>query len=83
VKDEEIQSPEAEVKEGGLNWKYVFIYLEPQQEGKWAYEIEIRAEDAHETTPSQEVTIEWLLGLPNLLLNASFLQYKLQKPGSG
>ena len=49
VADENIQSPEATVTEGGINCKHVHIYLEPIEKGEWAYELAINAEENHET----------------------------------
>ena len=53
-----IQSPEATVKSGGINYKYVRIYLEPTEKGEWAYEIAISAEENHVSKASQQVRIE-------------------------
>jgi hypothetical protein len=58
VKDKKIQSPEATVTEGGVNCKYVHVYLEPIEKGEWAYELAIRAEEDHETKAPQQVRIE-------------------------
>jgi hypothetical protein len=55
VKDEQIQSPEATVTEGGLHHKHVHIYLEPTQKGPWAYQLAINAE---EPTSSYQVRIQ-------------------------
>ena len=44
VEDEKIQAPEATVKEGGVNWKHVHIYVEPTEKGEWAYDLAINAE---------------------------------------
>jgi hypothetical protein len=45
VANEKIQSPEAAVTAGGVNCKYVHIYLEPLEEDEWAYELAISAEE--------------------------------------
>jgi len=47
VEDEKIQAPEATVTGGGVNWKYVHVYLEPREKGEWAYELAINAEENH------------------------------------
>jgi hypothetical protein len=44
VEDNKIQAPEATVTRGGVNWKYVHIYLEPTEEGEWRYALAISAE---------------------------------------
>ena len=58
VADENIQTPEATVTGGGVNCKHVRIYLEPTEKGEWAYDLAIKAEENHETKPSQQVRIE-------------------------
>jgi len=44
VENKKIQSPEATVTGGGVNWKHVHIYLEPTEKGEWAYDLAIKAE---------------------------------------
>jgi hypothetical protein len=39
----EIQSPEAKITEGGINYKFVTIELTPVDEGQWACDIAICA----------------------------------------
>jgi len=53
VADANIQAPEATVTEGGVNCKHVHIYLKPEEEGNWAYELTILAEENHETRAQQ------------------------------
>ena len=63
--DEETQSPEAEVIEGGINYNHVTIRLTPVEEGPWACDVAIC------TKPSSaivaiDVTVRQLLGLCNV-----------------
>jgi len=44
VGDEKIQSPEAKVTAGGVNWKHAHIYLEPTEKSDWAYDLAITGE---------------------------------------
>ena len=65
--DEETQSPEAEVTEGGINYNHVTICLTPVKEGKWACDIAICTTPSS-ATPAIEVTARQLLGLCNVLV---------------
>jgi hypothetical protein len=58
VKNEDIQSPEATVTDGGINWKHANIYLEPTQKGQWGFDLSISVEENSETEASQQVRIE-------------------------
>jgi len=58
VEDKNIQAPEATVTGGGVNWNHVRIYLEPTEEGNWAYELAIKGEENHETRGSQQIRTE-------------------------
>ena len=55
---DKVQSPEATVESGGLNYKHVRIYLRPTEKGEWAFDLAISAEENDETKASQQVRIE-------------------------
>jgi len=58
IEDEGVQSPEATVKSGGLNYNKVSISLEPTENGEWGYDLFIKGTKNHETSGSQQVRIE-------------------------
>jgi hypothetical protein len=61
----EIQSPEADVTEGGINYNFVEICLKPVEEGKWACEIVICAKRSF-AKPDVKVRVRQLLGLSHV-----------------
>jgi hypothetical protein len=79
VEHKSIQSPEIKVTDGGVNHTHVHIYLQPTVRGEWGYLLSITTKD-NETTASQQVRLEWLLGLTDLSLKALALRYASKKP---
>jgi hypothetical protein len=65
--DEETQSPEAEVIDGGVNYNHVTICLTPVNKGRWACDVAICTKESS-ATPSKEVTVRQLWGLRNVLM---------------
>ena len=63
--NEETQSPEAEVIEGGVNYKHVTIRLTPVEEGRWACDVAICTKRSS-AAPVKEVTVRQLWGLRNV-----------------
>jgi len=63
--NEETQSPEAEVIEGGINYSHATIRLTPVEEGKWACDVAICTKQSSATL-AVEVTVRQLLGLRNV-----------------
>ena len=53
--DEETQSPEAEVTEGGVGYNHVTLRLTPVEEGRWACDVTFCIKESS-TTPAKEVS---------------------------
>jgi len=65
--DEETQSPEAEVIDGGVNFNHVTMRLTPVEEGKWACDVAFFTKPSP-ATRTKKVTARQLSGLRNVLM---------------
>ena len=63
--DEQTQSPEAEVIEGGINYSHVTIRLTPVDEGNWQCNVALCTKPSS-ARPDIEVRVRQLLGLRNV-----------------
>ena len=57
--DEETQSPEAEVIEGGINYKHATICLTPVEKGKWACDVAICTKQSSATLAIEVTGSSW------------------------
>lgn len=64
--NEQTQSPEGDVMEGGINYNHVTIRLTPVEEGRWACDVAICTK-RNSATLAIEVTVRQLLGLRSVL----------------
>ena len=63
--NEETQSPEAGVIEGGINYNHATIRLTSVQDGRWACDVLVSTKPSL-AAPAIEVTVRQLLGLRNV-----------------